>query len=142
MAKSLISKRTLLGLLGFAAATSCDEVVSPPCMYGTPSMDYEVSGKVVDQDSKAIEGISVKVERDFSEQSVLTSKDGSFVVKGKSFPGSLELSFEDIDGEANGGEFVTKTQEVELEQVAKGSDSWNKGKFAARDVKVILEKKQ
>lgn len=133
--------------LGFGATLSCQPKMygmpDPglgPDMYGTPYMSYEVSGKVVDEESNPIGGIQVVgVERD----TTFTAADGSFSVSAKKWSYPI-AKFEDIDGPENGGEFKTKTEYFdwrEFEQVEKGS-GWYEGKYVGKDVVVTLEKKE
>ena len=128
----------ILVLLGFATTTSCEHIFAIQCEYGTPTMDFEVSGKVVNQDSTPIAGIKVSAVGD--DVTALTSEDGSFFISGTGW-GSF-LMFEDIDGPENGGEYAVKTEEVKVEQVEKGSGHWYKGKYEAKGVVIEMEKKQ
>lgn len=131
----------ILVLLGFATTTSC-EVISPACEYGTPTMDFEVSGKVVNQDSTPIAGIKVSC-RIFAAPGIataLTSEDGSFFISGTGMSPLLE--FEDIDGPENGGEFAAKTEEIKVDRVKKGDGHWYLGKYEAKDVVVEMEEKK
>lgn len=136
----------LLALLGFAAATSCDEagnlIIGMAAEYGTPTMDFEVSGKVVDQNSAPIEGIQVRcMTYDAPGHSTtLTAKDGSFSISGKSMSALLEFS--DIDGPENGGEFATKMENIEVKKIGDGDGRWYMGKFEAKGVVIDMEEKK
>lgn len=131
----------ILVILGFASAVSCEEP-EMRCMYGTFSMDYEVSGKVVNNDSAPIPGIQVSsgINVASGAATVLTAQDGSFFISGTGAP-SIVLVFEDIDGPGNGGEFAGKTQEINVSQIKKG-DGWYLGKYGAKDVVIELEEKK
>lgn len=136
----------LLALLGFAAATSCDEagnlIIGIAPEYGTPTMDFEVSGKVVDQNSAPIEGIQVRCRTYDApgHSTTLTAKDGSFSISGKSTAAWLEFS--DIDGPENGGEFATKMENIEVKKIGDGDGHWYMGKFEAKDVIIDMEEKK
>lgn len=103
-------------------------------------MDYELSGRVVDEENNPIKGIRVvSPDRDTS----FTDARGAFYVSGEriTYP---YAKFEDIDGPENGGEFKDKTEFFdwrELEQVEKGS-GWYEGKYIGKDIVVTLEKKE
>jgi len=143
MKQTLITKilNYVLVLLGFATTTSCDGL-SVVCEYGTPTMDFEVSGKVVNQKSVPIAGIKVSchVFTDPGIVTALTAEDGSFFISGTSI--SPTLTFEDIDGPENGGEYSDKTEEIKVEQVEKGDGKWYSGKYEAKGVVIELEEKK
>lgn len=69
--------------------------------YGTPYDEYHpewsVSGRVVDISDGPIEGIKVSSRGHFTT----SESDGRFWLHGN----GNEIYFEDVDGEANGGEF-------------------------------------
>lgn len=141
MKQSLITKffNYILMILGFTGSVSCEPLAT--CMYGTPTMDFEVSGKVVNQDSAPIAGIKVSCPTYTAPgiASTLTAEDGSFSISGRGY--GPQLRFEDIDGPDNGGEFAELTEYVEGTQVGEGDGHWYKGRFEARDVVITMEKK-
>ena len=135
--------RRILGLLGFAAAgASCGETIANmACMYGVPTMDYSVSGKVQNASGDPIEGIEVTSEEDFEGARALTSPDGSFTLGSRAFPAdTISISFNDVDGVQN-GEYKDNTVKVPLKKTAKGDGSWYSGKYEAAGVVVTMEKK-
>jgi hypothetical protein len=78
--------------------------------YGMPAdtgEDYPISGRVLSKTtSQPIPGIKVTVkELSITDQ---TDSDGSFWLH-LPFNGDCELVFEDVDGEENGGVFVSET---------------------------------
>jgi len=104
-------------------------------------MDFEVSGKVVDQESAPIPGIKVSCQT-FSEPGIVTvytGKDGSFFVSGTEMGATLQ--FKDVDGPENGGEFADKTETIKLTQIEKGK-GWYRGKYEAKDVVIKMEEKK
>ena len=95
-----------------------------PIMYGTPSADYEIKGKVLDADGDPIKGIKVNVQDDW--HSAFTSQgtecqsldNGDYSVRIKTFPtDKLHLIVQDIDGAENGGEFEEKTVELDFSKI-------------------------
>ena len=105
----------LLSMLGYGCSTSSDEVVE----YGTPYAEYRVKGQVTDESGVPINGIKTSSKnvvvsgisgvQGFGLDSVQTDASGQFAVSFRCFPGNPEtkLIVEDIDGDANGGEFLS-----------------------------------
>lgn len=130
-----------LAVLGISAVVSCEEIINnftPAAEYGCPTMEYEIKGKVVnDKDGNGIEGLRVSVyEGEILDDygSVLSGKDGEFLLSGNEFPqDSLKVYVRDIDGEEN-GLFLDTEQTVGLKQDEKGDGTWYKGRFSASDV--------
>lgn len=129
----------ILVLLGFAGSTSCERLMR--CEYGTPTMDFKVSGKVVSEAAAPIPGIKVSCPISAESGTVLTASDGSFSISGTATASSPMLKFEDIDGPENGGEFADKSQEIEVEQVKKGR-RWYMGEYEAKDVVISMKEKE
>ena len=136
-----------LALLGFAGCSDSNDPIMD--LYGTPSVDYRVLGTVTDTQGKPLEGIQVVVKNpdvwSFCDENgkpveskrdsitgkmipdtVYTDKDGKFAsykVKAVSSK-SLAVEVQDIDGEANGGEFQSERffkDELDKKQLKKGS---------------------
>lgn len=133
----------LLSALGFT--TACDfeeENRSTLCEYGTPNFDFRVHGKVTDRAGNPIPGIEVSNPRSWEGEKTLTADDGTYDYSGSDFPLETALSFRDIDGELNGGEFAEKTLEVEFTEAdltEKGSGSWYRGTYERSEVDVALD---
>ena len=76
--------------------------------YGVPEADYNpqwrASGRVVDPEGEPIKGIKVSM----SSSEVHTDYDGRFYVTG----GSHSVQFEDVDGEDNGGKYLSRRIEL------------------------------
>lgn len=108
--------------------------------FGDPYMLFEIHGKVVDVDGNPIKGI--QVASGISDVQT-TNVNGNFTFYGKSAPSSMVvLTFEDKDGADNGGEFVSRSMEVSLNEKTPGSlDGSFKGTFFAGGVEVVLLKK-
>lgn len=163
MKKRIFSVRTLLSgvvtLLGFS---SCGENIfnggEVICEYGMPTVDYRVKGEVTDEAGKPLSGIRVIVKDKY-----LHSKDGDYKhtynhegdtvytdAKGafqsaKIKSGSLyqqRVVFDDVDGEANGGEFSSvdmSINDLDSKQIKKG-DGWYDGEYEL-STKVQMKKK-
>ena len=133
--KLLLMAASLLGL-----ATACENKRTVD-MYGTPYFDYKVKGKVTDKEGNPIKGIEVGSH---DVKSVTTGNDGDYELSGKNYSRDLEITFTDIDGPENGGEFAEKEITVEFteaDRTAKGQN-WSSGSFARTGVDAALEKKE
>jgi len=129
------SLSALLVLLGFEACTEEGEE------YGTPTVDFHVVGQVTNAEGKPIEGIRVTTRGYFNfhdgttEQTTFTDKDGHFATKEMrsiSIDPMMRVVFEDVDGEANGGEFAADSVSAEAmakKKVKKGDGNWYDGKY-------------
>ena len=120
-----------------------------PVMYGTPSADYEIKGKVLDADGDPIKGVKVNVQDDW--HSAFTSQgtecqsldNGDYSVRIKTFPtDKLHLIVQDIDGAENGGEFEEKTVELDFSNIkyTGDDDAWYWGKKSLEQ-NIVLEEK-
>ena len=137
----------LLSALGFSAA-ACDRENEPEqvCMYGTPRIDFRIQGKVTDTAGRPIAGIEVRNEdRNYgSDNTVLTDEKGLYDISGSAFSTVFDLSFRDLDGPENGGDFATETLSLKLtaqEQKAPGEGGWFRGTYARTGADVILTEK-
>jgi len=71
-----------------------------------PVAEYKINGVVTDKESKPIKDIRVIRQAYYdSSDTLYTSADGKFYVKFREEDRCARLTIEDIDGEANGGEF-------------------------------------
>lgn len=134
---TLINMRKLskIFICAFAAASlmSCSKEPS-----GEPFMLFEIHGKVMDADGNPLEGIHViSGQADIKK----TNINGVFTFFGRSVPSDhVLLTFEDKDGDKNGGEFVKKPMEIPLVQKSPGSGNIV-GTFFAGDVEVVMVSK-
>ena len=114
-----------LALLGFAG---CSNITDAPDLYGTPSVDYKIIGTVTDEQGKPLKDIQVIVKNpngwsyyddNTSRESLppqvipdtlYTDKDGKFTSNNVHAisVSKFTVEIQDIDGEANGGEFLQK----------------------------------
>lgn len=111
-------RRSVLYLLGFSAfplLTSC---------YGTPQ-DYEykepINGRILMSDGgSGIEGIRISYYRNAADTKMYetySDSRGKFVISERDEMRSI--SFEDVDGDANGGDF--KKQTMSMKDLESGS---------------------
>lgn len=134
----------LLTLLGFSLA-ACDK--GGTCEYGTPYADYEIKGKVVDNQGYPIANIQIEISDSIPESgwmqkdTLYTDSDGKFQWKRGDFPGStFQLISRDIDEEDNGGQFVTKTSFVSFRNANfKGGGTWYEG-AASLETEITLDR--
>lgn len=131
----------LMALVGFGF-TSCDDggILPAAPEYGCPHVNFSLKARVVDQSGEPIEGI--KVQTGWIDGH--TNQDGEIKVNGTVYPGDQYIAiFEDIDGEANGGEFETLRLDItdKVVQTEEGSGSWYDGAFKAElgDVTMVLK---
>jgi len=96
----------LLGVVGLSS------IVYSCMKYGDPAAEYcEINGVVTDKEtSNPIQNIQVVRWRDYSD-TTYTDADGKYAF-GRRWKFDSHIKFEDIDGEANGGEF--ETQEIDV----------------------------
>ena len=139
----------LLSMLGFGCSSSDDDMLE----YGTPHADFILKGQVTDEAGTPIKNIktSAKIivksgtsvyKDEFS--TAQTDDSGRYELK---YDGQgsydLKIILEDVDGEANGGEFQSDTINVwdlPKKEVEKGS-GWYEGKFEV-NANIRLEKKK
>jgi putative lipoprotein (rSAM/lipoprotein system) len=121
----------LLAILGYE---SCSNALDE---YGCPTVDYQVKGSVTDLTGTPIPGIKITapygslLDNQY-EQIVQTDAQGHFTLNEFSDLRGVKFVVEDIDGEANGGEFLNDTINVETlpkTQVEKGDGRWYEGKY-------------
>ncbi|MFI3332149.1 MAG: radical SAM-associated putative lipoprotein [Rikenellaceae bacterium] len=101
-----------LTLLGFSSCSDeWGNIITTPDMYGTPISDFRFMGEVTDSEGNPIKGIEVKVSS--ASESTLTDDQGAFSTEFKTYiDGTHTITFTDIDGEENGGEFISQQVEV------------------------------
>ena len=121
----------LLAILGYGC--SKDDYV---CEYGTPNADYQLMGTVTDDAGKPVDGILVSIEEKYGDYwENLTSKKteygGSYHVYFNTWPesSSTKIIIQDIDGDANGGEFANDTIDIDYKsgKKVKEGGSWYAG---------------
>ena len=146
---------TALGLLGFS---SCEWLGIGVCMYGEPHADFKAIGTVKDNAGKPVEGIQVAIKQHrhyannenviydqndwYDNDTVYTDSNGKYEMVRSVFeaPHDVTVVFEDIDGDANGGEFEKAEATPEVKRTKKGDKSWYGGAFQV-EADVVLKKK-
>lgn len=139
---------SLLTLLGYGCTSENGmDMYGAPVEYGVPSVNYVFKGQVTDEAGKPVEGIKTSLKRIYpgyyenTIDSTLTDAAGQYQVEFKGLIGDEDkLIVEDIDGETNGGEFLSDTISVvsfDQEQVEPGDGHWYGGKYEIKaDVKL------
>ena len=143
----------MLSALGFSACSDIengdkksDDWQDIPCMYGTPTTEFVVKGKVTDSAGVPIKGIVISSKGinsfdDGSGLSAVTADDGTFTTnKMREFGVLGTLIFTDTDGVANGGDFATLEVDIAKlpkSQTKEGDGAWNMGGYeVTADVKL------
>jgi len=150
-----------LSALGFA---SCDDLPgsnkddSSIVMYGTPSAQFKIIGKIVAEDTKqSIRDLQISVVEYntwtddagiyYENQSsdtlrTKTKNDGSFLLEHRGFPSTKKYIYliEDVDGDSN-RRFQTKKDSILFTgpKYSGGDGAWNRG-TATMDFKTITVK--
>lgn len=129
--------RKFVGIIFFAACLAVSVSCSRQDQSGGEYILFEIHGSVTDQDGNPLEGIIVS--SGMSDE-VRTNQNGNFTFHGRCNPTEyVRLSFEDKDGEANGGSFLKRDENIPVKQKLPGDEDGNfKGKYFAQDVKVIM----
>ena len=118
----------LMSMLGYGCSSSEDS--ADALMYGVPVAGYQIKGQVTDEAGTPVQGIKTAVKiimsspsadgkkEVYARDSVLTDASGKYDISFATTPGNPEtkLIVEDIDGEANGGEFLSDTLDVDFEK--------------------------
>ncbi len=101
----------------------------------TSMTPFEVIGTVLTENNIPIKGIKVTVSHGIAEP-VFTSSKGEFHIIGKMewLMRSINVICMDIDGEENGGEFLTTRQQVQFQKN-------EEGKFVMRTNIIMLKSK-
>ena len=137
----------LISFLGFAS--SCDPIGGGAMMYGTPSADYIVKGKVATATNTPVAGIKVEMSMEANSyllNSTLSAEStGTYKVTGggQSPEGeSFKIKFTDIDGALN-GEFETLDTTIVFKdpKFVNGDGSWYSGQ-TEKEVNVKLKAKK
>jgi putative lipoprotein (rSAM/lipoprotein system) len=127
----------LMGLFPFFSG--CDE---PREMYGTPTADYLILGTVTDSLTNApVQNIRVSLKNQTEpftpSDTVYTDAAGKYSISFQAFPYEsvpFHLKVEDIDGESNGGPYLTEEgiAEITATNLDKSkANGWYSGKFTA-----------
>lgn len=143
---------SLLALLGFGSCERITDIGGGLTMYGQPTAHFKFMGDVKDTDGKAVPGIRVIVhprpdEDETWDNDTLYTNSAGHVEKDLlkyDWPDEMinaKVTFEDVDGEANGS-YKTKVLNhgnLEIKQTRKGDGAWYKGDYTVR-ADAVLEK--
>ena len=144
----------LLSILGFGCSSEEPmDMYGPPVEYGTPQADFILKGTVTDEIGTPVQGLKTSlkevykhdlVTNTYGVDSIQTNESGNYQLKlGKEsnfFKENVKLIVEDIDGEANGGEFLSDTLDIDYNKAVKvgeGDQRWYEGTFeVVTDIKL------
>jgi putative lipoprotein (rSAM/lipoprotein system) len=126
----------LMSMLGYGCSSSEDS--ADALMYGVPVAGYQIKGQVTDEAGTPVQGIKTAVKiimsspsadgkkEIYARDSVLTDASGKYDISFVTTPGNPEtkLIVEDIDGVANGGEFLSDTLDIDYEKAVHMDDSY------------------
>lgn len=127
-----------------------DDIYVPPVGYGCPHVNFMFKARVVDIAGNPIP--EIEMQGDFGDpfKQYFTDEEGrietfiSFTSHDDQV-NKYEISFVDIDGEANGGEFKSVTIDLNNEniytKIDDGYGDWCKGNYTADLGDVTLERK-
>ncbi len=124
----------LLSMLGYGCSLDEPEMYGTPLEYGVPHINYILRGVVTDGAGNPIQGIETKFYGDLNGgDPTKTDTNGNYQIQAMTYPGlkGCKLIVNDIDGEANGGEFLSDTIDVETlpkDEVEKGN-GWYQGMY-------------
>ena len=121
-----------------------DDVV---CMYGVPTVSYELKGKVTNEAGKSLEGIEVSFEKVSPSDSSLigyafgpvakTDSEGQWSAIFQDDPAPvIKVIYQDVDGSENGGHFAADSTIVrDFEPVR---DTTDRNPFNLGEVKMEM----
>ena len=104
---------------------------------GGPYMLVEIHGTVMDPDRNPLENIEVSAGQN---SAVRTNVNGKFTFHGRLTPMTNPiLTFEDKDGDRNGGDFIKKEEPITVNEKIPADKKGNfKGKFFAQNVEIMM----
>ena len=126
----------LLTVLGFSSCSK-EELREE---YGSPYADYIINGVVTDEEGNEIDGILVSAESytDYSDgrhwynHASKKTVYGEYYLSYRDYDINTKLIVQDVDGEANGGEFASDTIDIDYESATKtkeGQGIWYGGVY-------------
>lgn len=145
----------LLALLGIGGCQDLPEEEEMRLMYGTPTAQFSVKGKVTDEKGNAIQGLQVILGNRFYDNSsvtydhhyfpvdtLTTDSDGVYQFESSRISPieNLQVDVNDIDGAAGGGEFNSATTVVRNIEYKDGN-GWYRGKADIKVSDIKLKKK-
>ena len=130
---------TLLSMIGYGCSSEEPVMYGPDVpMYGVPATEFLYNGLVTDEAGTPVQGIktSVKIaiplsdgkKKVYGQDSVLTDASGHYQMRIMGVKSNeTKLLVEDIDGDANGGEFQSDTLDIDFgkAKIKEGEGQWN-----------------
>ena len=138
----------LLSMLGYGCSSTEEplDMYGPPVEYGTPHADYIIKGRVMDESGTPVQGIKTSLRkvdkvRSYGIDSVQTNVSGNYQLKHTGWQNQYyKVIAKDVDGEANGGEFLSDTLDIDYDKAVKtkdGDGKWYHGIYEiTQDVKL------
>lgn len=118
----------LLAMLGYGCSES-EEPEKDVLMYGCIVAYYTINGTVTDEAGAPVQGIKTSVKMLFRQDivgmdSVQTDESGKYLLGFNEMMDNeyTKLIVEDVDGEANGGEFLSDTLDIDFKKAVKTND--------------------
>jgi putative lipoprotein (rSAM/lipoprotein system) len=115
----------LLAMLGYGCSES-EEPEKNVLMYGCIVAYYTINGTVTDEAGAPVQGIKTSVKMLFRQDivgmdSVQTDESGKYLLGFNEMMDNeyTKLIVEDVDGEANGGEFLSDTLDIDFKKAVK-----------------------
>ena len=115
----------LLAMLGYGCSES-EEPEKDVLMYGCIVAYYTINGTVTDEAGAPVQGIKTSVKMLFRQDivgmdSVQTDESGKYLLGFNEMMDNeyTKLIVEDVDGEANGGEFLSDTLDIDFKKAVK-----------------------
>ena len=115
-------------------------------MYGTPTVQYSVKGKVTDEQGTPIQGLEVTLSavstyeaysHPLHEDAYKTDRKGTYVINLHGFPYNiLQINVKDVDGTANRGEFAPESIRTSNYTFKKDKPDKNPWYYGTADVNV------
>ena len=123
----------LLSMLGYGCSTSEDPTYVQE--YGVPITEYQIKGQVTDEAGTPVQGIKTSLKEIFLSadekldfwgiDSIQTDASGRYQLNSYGSNNYKKLFVEDVDGEANGGEFLSDTLDIDFEKAVKTDDKYS-----------------
>lgn len=143
----------VLSLLGLSSCDYFENIFNPKCMYGSPTIDYNMHGNVKNETGSAISGIKIVFNRVIQTDangeyvypcdSLFTNSSGNYSFTYKGLADSFRLVAKDIDGIENGGEFnevIINVADKDFIRNKDGDGSWYLG-TADLEKNLVMKKK-
>jgi putative lipoprotein (rSAM/lipoprotein system) len=135
----------ILSLLGFSACNGVN-IIDQRVEYGMPHATFEIKGTVTESAGVPVSGIKVKFRQHvegmedengkprYTEVELSSDQEGKVETSFVEWPdvSDIEFTFEDVDGEENGGYFAPDTlrsKDIKVTLEEDKESNWNKGTY-------------